>query len=379
MRGVGGQDDRAVHLGQLGQPLGAERGVEEEAAGADVEHLGPVADDDQGTLARLQDAVEPLAERLSRRDRPQSVEHGVLRRASTAHSTQPSGHDSAGSDGATHGDRLGHGGGAEQLDARREHRAPSSARAPGRTRDERLRRGADRSGRPGAARHRAHLAEHDQIAGDGSVELGRGHGQRQRQVGRLVRRPAPHRRRGRRHRCGRARPTRCSSTASRNARRPGSSPWAERRGEPGASPVTSAWSSTSSGRWPSMVGTTTDPGTPGPPVGEEEPAGVGQAHQPGVGHLEQAELVGGTEPVLHRPQQPQRVVPFAGEGQDGVDQVLEHPRTGQLAVLGDVADHHHRHPRRLASRTRRAAHSRIWVTDPAVEDRPGGRGSGSSR
>ena len=33
--GVGGQDDGAVHLGQLGQPLGAEGGVEQEAARAD--------------------------------------------------------------------------------------------------------------------------------------------------------------------------------------------------------------------------------------------------------------------------------------------------------------------------------------------------------
>ena len=45
--GVGGQDDGAVHLGQLGQALRAEGGVEQEAARADVEHLGTVAHDDQ--------------------------------------------------------------------------------------------------------------------------------------------------------------------------------------------------------------------------------------------------------------------------------------------------------------------------------------------
>ena len=38
---VGGQDDRAVHLGQLGEALRAERGVEQEPARADVQTSGP--------------------------------------------------------------------------------------------------------------------------------------------------------------------------------------------------------------------------------------------------------------------------------------------------------------------------------------------------
>ena len=60
--GVGGQDDRTVHLGQLGQPLRAERRIEQEAARTDVEHVRAVADDDQGALLGLKDAVECLTQ-----------------------------------------------------------------------------------------------------------------------------------------------------------------------------------------------------------------------------------------------------------------------------------------------------------------------------
>ena len=66
--GVGGEDDGAVHLGQLRQPLRAEGGVEQEPARADVEHVGAVADDDQGAHLGLEDAVEALAQRRARRD-----------------------------------------------------------------------------------------------------------------------------------------------------------------------------------------------------------------------------------------------------------------------------------------------------------------------
>ena len=54
--------------------------------------------------------------------------------------------------------------------------------------------------------------------------------------------------------------------------------------------------------------------------------------------LEAADLVGRAEPVLDRPDQPQRGVPLALEVQHHVDEVLEHARTGDRAVLGDVAD-----------------------------------------
>ena len=102
--------------------------------------------------------------------------------------------------------------------------------------------------------------------------------------------------------------------------------------------ATSAWTSTSRGRWPSINGTTAEPGTPSAAIGQEQAARVGDADQPGLGHLEQAELARGAEPVLDRPQQPQRVVPIALEGEHRVDHVLEHARAGQATLLGDVAD-----------------------------------------
>jgi hypothetical protein len=79
--GIGGEDDGAVHLGQLGEPLGAEGGVEEEAARADVEHLGPVADHDERAHVGLQDPVETLAQGLARCHDGQRAEHGVARTA----------------------------------------------------------------------------------------------------------------------------------------------------------------------------------------------------------------------------------------------------------------------------------------------------------
>ena len=45
---VGRDDDGAVHLGQLGQPLRAVRGVDEEAARADGQHSGPSSTHEQG-------------------------------------------------------------------------------------------------------------------------------------------------------------------------------------------------------------------------------------------------------------------------------------------------------------------------------------------
>ena len=48
---------------------------------------------------------------------------------------------------------------------------------------------------------------------------------------------------------------------------------------PSADGDTSACTSTSSGRCPSTIGTTTEPGDAGPPVGEEQPARVGDADQ----------------------------------------------------------------------------------------------------
>ena len=134
---------------------------------------------------------------------------------------------------------------------------------------------------------------------------------------------------------------RAPPSASTAARRRG--PRALRRdGTPGTPGLVSACTSTTIGRCPSIVGTTAEPGDAGAAVGEEQRRRVGHADQPGAGHLEQAEFVGGPEPMLGRPQQPQGVVAIALELQHGVDDVLEHARPGEAAVLGDVADQHDR-------------------------------------
>ena len=140
---------------------------------------------------------------------------------------------------------------------------------------------------------------------------------------------------------------RCSPSGSRRAplehgeqhapagrrRRPGPSAGAAAR----CDGTTSACTSTSSGRWPSSAGATTEPGTPGRRSARNSALAVGHAGQARLGHLEQAELVGGAEAVLDRAQQAQRVVAVALEREHGVDQVLEHPRARRGAVLGDVA------------------------------------------
>ena len=54
-------DDRAVHLGQLGQPLRAVRRVDEEPTGADGQDVGPVVDDQQGAGLGPHDPVDAVA------------------------------------------------------------------------------------------------------------------------------------------------------------------------------------------------------------------------------------------------------------------------------------------------------------------------------
>ena len=64
-------------------------------------------------------------------------------------------------------------------------------------------------------------------------------------------------------------------------------------------------------------------------------------------HLEDADVVRRAEAVLERPQRPVRALALALELQHAVDQVLEHPRAGERALLGHVADEQHRDPARL--------------------------------
>ena len=55
-------------------------------------------------------------------------------------------------------------------------------------------------------------------------------------------------------------------------------------------------------------------------------------------HLEDADLAGRAEAVLERAQGPVRALALALEQEHAVDQVLEHARAGDRALLGDVAD-----------------------------------------
>ena len=68
----------------------------------------------------------------------------------------------------------------------------------------------------------------------------------------------------------------------------------------------------------------------------------------------------------------QRVAAVAVEREHGVDDVLEHARPGERAVLGDVTDEH-RGAARAPSRAARAGArtSRTWVTEPGAPGRSG--------
>ena len=93
--------------------------------------------------------------------------------------------------------------------------------------------------------------------------------------------------------------------------------------------------------------------------GEEQRARIGDFGEPAAGHLEHADLVGRAEAVLRGAQHAEGVRAFALERQHRVDHVLDHPRAGDLAVLGDVADQDQRRAARLGEadqRLRRAAH-----------------------
>ena len=137
------------------------------------------------------------------------------------------------------------------------------------------------------------------------------------------------------------------------ATRAESRPLTARRGTASADFDTSAWTSPSSGRFPSITTVTAVPGTSVSPRLRNSPDGSGTPSMPSSTQLEAADLVGRAEPVLDAAQQPQRRVPVALELQHDVDQVLQHPRPGHRAVLGDVADQHHRQAAFLGQRDQR--------------------------
>ena len=82
-------------------------------------------------------------------------------------------------------------------------------------------------------------------------------------------------------------------------------------------------------------------------AGQEQPARVGQPDDADIGQVEAADLVGRAVAVLHRAHQAQPGVPLALEGDDDVDEVLQQPRPGDRAVLGDMPDEQHGDPPRL--------------------------------
>ena len=83
-RGVTGQNDGAVHFGQLGQPLRAVLRIEQETPGADGQDARIVTQDDQRPVLGLQNAIETLAEGSPGRDQRASASFsGWLPRSTT--------------------------------------------------------------------------------------------------------------------------------------------------------------------------------------------------------------------------------------------------------------------------------------------------------
>src|SRR5205085_6916835 len=75
----------------------------------------------------------------------------------------------------------------------------------------------------------------------------------------------------------------------------------------------------------------------------EELRRIRDADEAGAGHLEDAELVRRAEAVLDGAEDAVRAVAVALELQHAVDEMLEHARSGDGAVLRHVADEDRRH------------------------------------
>ena len=153
------------------------------------------------------------------------------------------------------------------------------------------------------------------------------------------------------------------STATIMASRFGSTPVPTRRGIARSVGETSACISSSSGRVPSSAQATAAPISPAVRAAEELRR-VGHAEQPGAGHLEHAELVRRAEAVLVAAQDAVLAVAVALELEDAVDEVLEHARPGDRAVLRHMPDEDSRDAGSFATRISRAAASRTCATDP---------------
>ena len=133
-------------------------------------------------------------------------------------------------------------------------------------------------------------------------------------------------------------------------------------------PATSACSSAGSGRRPSITTVTAVPGTGGPPKrARNSPDGSAIPTMPSSRSSKQPTSSAGAEAVLDAADHAQRRVLVALEGQHDVDEVLQHPRAGDRAVLGHVPDQHHRQPALLGQRRSSATvTARTCVTPPGA-------------
>ena len=295
MRSASGrQDDGAVHLGQLRQPLGAELGVEEEAAGADGQHVGTVADHDQerpgwpaGSGRARRAAAGPARRGPGPRSWPARVAppppHGTrrpralirprLRRPERHRRARPRRQRRVRPPGVG----PAH---VQDLHPPRTVRARARARGRGGTRAAPPRPGDAGAGHLADLAGQTDLAEAPPVGGSGPPATadataraapGRRPGRRPRTAARPPRRT----RRG-----DRGTPARCSSTASSRPgarRRPR---WPSGGGLTIGVGTTRAWISTSRGRWPSMDAKHDGSGCPRAPVPEKQPARVGHPPRP---------------------------------------------------------------------------------------------------
>ena len=126
-------------------------------------------------------------------------------------------------------------------------------------------------------------------------------------------------------------------------------PVATRRGGTSSLGETRAWTSTSSGREPSIEASTTLPGARVASATKRALASRTSTSPP-VAHLEDADLARRAEAVLQRADRAVGPLALALELHDAVDQVLEHPRARQRPLLRDVADEHDRGARALGHR-----------------------------
>ncbi len=128
--------------------------------------------------------------------------------------------------------------------------------------------------------------------------------------------------------------------ASTSAKRLRSMPDTTRRGCSSSDGATSACTSTSSGREPSIAASTTLPGARVASATNLR-GGVEHLDEAARAHLEQTGLVRRAEAVLQGAQLAVRPLALALELQHAVDEMLEHAWAGERPLLGDVPDQDH--------------------------------------